>query len=73
MVAALIFESRSKCDREEVVDVLFFERHGNTCFGQFHEGAIYTIEFEDGVAADVHESQLEPMVPIGNSAWSLLC
>ena len=52
---------------------IFFERHGNTCFGQFHEGAIYTIEFEDGVAADVHESQLEPMVPIGNSAWSLLC
>jgi hypothetical protein len=37
---------------------------GDTRRGEFYErfpeGAVYTVEFEDGVSTSVHESELEP-------------
>jgi hypothetical protein len=36
------------------------ERFGLAYFDQFAPGNVYSIEYEDGVAKDVHESSLEP-------------
>lgn len=37
---------------------VFLERPAGSYFERFPEGVIYTIEFEDGQAVDVHESLL---------------
>ncbi len=37
---------------------MFLERPAGSYFERFPEGVIYTIEFEDGQAVDVHESLL---------------
>jgi hypothetical protein len=36
-----------------------FEIHPGKWFDRFPEGVVYTIEFEDGSAIEIHESNLE--------------
>lgn len=38
---------------------IFEKRPSGSYFADFPDGVIYTIEYEDGQAADVHEAQLE--------------
>lgn len=45
-------------ERAWVVGV--FETRPGKYFNKFPEGIVYTIEFEDGVSIEVHESDLEP-------------
>lgn len=40
---------------------VFLDRPAGRYFENFPDGVIYTIEYEDGQAADVHESQLVPL------------
>ena len=37
-----------------------FDTRPGPYFDKFPEGVVYTIEFEDGVSIEVHESDLEP-------------
>ena len=39
-----------------------FETRPGSYFDKFPDGVIYTIEFEDGSSADVHEMSLEPNI-----------
>ena len=39
-----------------------FETRSGSYFDKFPDGVIYTIEFEDGSSADVHEMNLEPNI-----------
>ncbi len=43
-----------------VVGVFPPEERARVHFPQFPPGVVYTVEFEDGVAIDIHEEQLEP-------------
>jgi hypothetical protein len=36
------------------------ESRPGSSFDRFPEGTVYTVEFEDGAAIDLHESDLEP-------------
>jgi hypothetical protein len=40
---------------------IFKEKPSGSYFEEFPPGTIYTIEYENGEAIDIHESLLEPM------------
>ncbi|GAB3407035.1 hypothetical protein GCM10027318_18410 [Massilia agilis] len=37
-----------------------FEERAGTYFDKFAPGVVYTVEFEDGSATELHENKLEP-------------
>lgn len=41
---------------------VFEQRPPGAYFDQFPPGAVYTIEYENGEAIDIHESYLEPVI-----------
>ena len=40
-----------------------FEKRPGPYFAKFPEGVVYSIEFEDGVSVEIHETDLVPEMP----------
>ncbi len=53
--------------RAEVVGISELRQRHGSYLQQFPSGVVYTVEFEDGSDADVHEDHLIPLAANGSS------